>query len=261
MTSLCCLICVCVFRTGERSETEPEVLVWQGLAEHWTHVRPLFPGKLLPSKWQKDCSHSSAVRGRPTCGWSPQWPAAQNQCATVSDAAFSLFESIWYVLFKNPHHFFFCRSQTHPDLKLWRQPWKPTERSRMKSKALQDAKTVSSSSGLEAIEHKEAFSSSFQDYISSEHCYQKPQTLYQVLEPRLVLKTRVESLLEDRLHSTERVPKNEQHYNGEMLKTSSTQLFNHSKVSVTLNETLTALSQSSFVKYNGYGLIFLKVWK
>lgn len=122
------------------------------------------------------------------------------------------------------------QNQTHPDLKLWRQPWKPTERSRMKSKALHDAKTVSSSAGLETIENKEAFSSSFQDYISSEHCYQKPQTLYQVLEPRLVLKTRVESLLEDRLHSTERVPMNEQHYNGDMLKTSSSQLFNHSKV-------------------------------
>ncbi|XP_050979130.1 PHD finger protein 20 isoform X2 [Labeo rohita] len=122
------------------------------------------------------------------------------------------------------------QSQSHPDLKLWRQPWKLTEKSRMKSVALPETKTVSASASLEAIQHKEPFSSSFQDYISSEHCYQKPQTLYQVLEPRLVLKTRVESVLEDRLHN-DTMLKNEQHYNGEIqpaLKTSSTQLFNHS---------------------------------
>lgn len=130
----------------------------------------------------------------------------------------------------------FCRSQTHPDLKLWREPWKLTERSRIKSMALPDAKNVSSSASSEVILHKEPFSSSFQDYISSEHCYQKPQTLYQVLEPRLVLKTRVESVLEDRSHNTERVLKNEQHYYGEiqpaLLKTSSTQLFNHRMVRI-----------------------------
>ncbi|XP_067287914.1 PHD finger protein 20 isoform X1 [Pseudorasbora parva] len=123
------------------------------------------------------------------------------------------------------------QSQTHPDLKLWEQPWKLTERSKMKSMALPDTKTVSSSASSEAILRKEPFCSSFQDYISSEHCYQKPQTLYQVLEPRLVLKTRVESVLEDRSHNTERVLKNEQHYYGEiqpaLLKTSSTHLFNH----------------------------------
>ncbi|XP_051767728.1 PHD finger protein 20 isoform X1 [Ctenopharyngodon idella] len=123
------------------------------------------------------------------------------------------------------------QSQTHPDLKLWQKPWKLTERSRMKSTALPDAKTVSSSASSESILRKEPFSSSFQDYISSEHCYQKPQTLYQVLEPRLVLKTQFESLLENRSHNTERVLKNEPHYYGEiqpaLLKTSSTQLFNH----------------------------------
>uniref|UniRef100_A0A8C1ICC6 PHD finger protein 20, a n=1 Tax=Cyprinus carpio TaxID=7962 RepID=A0A8C1ICC6_CYPCA len=124
------------------------------------------------------------------------------------------------------------QSQSHPDLKLWRQPWKLTEKSRMKTMALPDTKTVSASASLDAIQLKEPLTSSFQDYISSEHCYQKPQTLYQVLEPRLVLKTRVESVLEDRLHNTETVLKNDQQNNGEiqpaLLKTSSTQLFNHS---------------------------------
>uniref|UniRef100_A0A8C2DFB8 PHD finger protein 20, a n=1 Tax=Cyprinus carpio TaxID=7962 RepID=A0A8C2DFB8_CYPCA len=124
------------------------------------------------------------------------------------------------------------QSQSHPDLKLWRQPWKLTEKSRMKTMALPDTKTVSASASLDAIQRKEPLTSSFQDYISSEHCYQKPQTLYQVLEPRLVLKTRVESVLEDRLHNTETVLKNDQQNNGEiqpaLLKTSSTQLFNHS---------------------------------
>ncbi len=145
------------------------------------------------------------------------------------------------MLFERPHEKgaipFYCRSQSHPDLKLWRQPWKLTEKSRMKSMALPDTKTVSAPASLEAIQRKEPLTSSFQDYISSEHCYQKPLTLYQVLEPRLVLKTRVESVLEDRLHNTETVLKNEQHYNGEiqpaLLKTYSTQLLNHSKVRVT----------------------------
>uniref|UniRef100_A0A671PCP0 PHD finger protein 20, a n=1 Tax=Sinocyclocheilus anshuiensis TaxID=1608454 RepID=A0A671PCP0_9TELE len=124
------------------------------------------------------------------------------------------------------------QSQSHRDLKLWRQPRKLTEKSRMKTMALPDTKTVSASTSLDAIQCKEPLTSPFQDYISSEHCYQKPQTLYQVLEPRLVLKTRVESVLEDRLHNTETMLKNDQHYNGEiqpaLLKTPSTQLFNHS---------------------------------
>ncbi|XP_043107179.1 PHD finger protein 20 isoform X3 [Puntigrus tetrazona] len=125
------------------------------------------------------------------------------------------------------------QSQSHPDLKLWRHPWKLSEKSRTKSKALPETKTVSASASLEAVQRKEPLTSSFQDYISSEHCYQKPQTLYQVLDPRLVLKTHVESVLEDRLHNIERGLKNEQHFNGEiqpaLLKTSNTQLLNHSK--------------------------------
>uniref|UniRef100_A0A671PGI1 PHD finger protein 20, a n=1 Tax=Sinocyclocheilus anshuiensis TaxID=1608454 RepID=A0A671PGI1_9TELE len=108
------------------------------------------------------------------------------------------------------------QSQSHRDLKLWRQPRKLTEKSRMKTMALPDTKTVSASTSLDAIQCKEPLTSPFQDYISSEHCYQKPQTLYQVLEPRLVLKTRVESVLEDRLHNTETMLKNDQHYNGEI---------------------------------------------
>ncbi|XP_051529095.1 PHD finger protein 20 isoform X2 [Myxocyprinus asiaticus] len=125
------------------------------------------------------------------------------------------------------------QSQAHPDLKMWRQPWKLAERSRMKSTALLDAKTVSSLAPSEAALCKEPLPSSFQDYISSEHCYQKPLALHQVLEPNLILKTQVGTELEDRLHNTERLLKNGQHNNGEiqpaLLKTFNTQLSNHSK--------------------------------
>ncbi|XP_052465674.1 PHD finger protein 20 [Carassius gibelio] len=123
------------------------------------------------------------------------------------------------------------QSQSHPDLKLWRQT-DMAEKSRMKTMDRPDTKTVSASASLDAIQRKEPLISTFQDYISSEHSYQKPQTLYQVLEQRLVLKTRFESVLGDRLHNTETVLKNDQHCNGEiqpaLLKTCSTQLCNHS---------------------------------
>ncbi len=168
------------------------------------------------------------------------------------------------MIFERPHKKgvipFYCRGQSHPDLKLWRQPWKLIEKSRMKSMALPDTKTVSASPSLEAIQRKEPLTSSFQDYIRSEHCYQKPQTLYQVLEPRLVLKTLVESMLEDRLHNNETVLKNEQLYNGEiqpaLLKTPSTPLLNHSKVRVTSNEVnMTLSSLTNTVKYKYLGQI------
>lgn len=182
----------------------------------------------------------------------------------MSDPALSLFEPITQMLFEKPHGNgvipIYHRSQSHPDLKLWRQPWKLTEKSRMKTMALPDTKTVSASASLDAIQRKEPLTSSFQDYISSEHCYQKPQTLYQVLEPRLVLKTRVESVLEDRLHNTETVLKNDQQNNGEiqpaLLKTSSCQLFNHSKVRVTSDVVnMTLLSPTNSVKYIYHGQI------
>ncbi|TRY75915.1 hypothetical protein DNTS_033481, partial [Danionella cerebrum] len=108
------------------------------------------------------------------------------------------------------------QSQTHPDLGLWRKEWKPTERSRIKSMAIPNAKTISSSVCFKVFHHGEHLSPSFQDYISSEHCYQKPQTLCKVLEPRRVL-------LEDggRNHEHE--------YNGASLNPSCAQLFNQNK--------------------------------
>lgn len=120
--------------------------------------------------------------------------------------------------------FFSHRSQTHPDLKLWQQPWKLAGRSRMKSAALSDSKTLSSASSESSL-HKELLSSSFTDYISSEHCYQKPLALHQVLEPRLELKTRE---MKDRLFKATSLLTNEQRV---LNKTSSFKLSNHNKVS------------------------------
>ncbi|XP_055039558.2 PHD finger protein 20 isoform X1 [Misgurnus anguillicaudatus] len=125
------------------------------------------------------------------------------------------------------------QSQAHPDLKLWQNPWKLSGRSRMKSTAVSDSKPVSPSASPETSLHKDFISSSFQNYISSEHCYQKPHALYHVLEPRLVLKTRVESEMEDRLYNTKTLLKNEQHCSGEiqpaLFKSSSNKLANQSK--------------------------------
>lgn len=120
---------------------------------------------------------------------------------------------------------FSYRSQTHPDLKLWQKPWKLAGRSRMKSAALSDSKTLSSASSETSL-HKELLSSSFTDYISSDHCYQKPIVLHQVLEPRLELKTWE---VEDRLYNTNSMIKNE-HSIQPTQSTSCNKLSNHNKV-------------------------------
>lgn len=109
----------------------------------------------------------------------------------------------WYYRLTN----FSYRSQTHPDLKLWQKPWKLAGRSRMKSAALSDSKTLSSASSETSL-HKERSSPPFTDYISSDHCYQKPIALHQVLEPRLELKTRE---VEDRLYNAKNMLKNDKH--------------------------------------------------
>ncbi|XP_056590523.1 PHD finger protein 20 isoform X1 [Triplophysa dalaica] len=116
------------------------------------------------------------------------------------------------------------QSQAHPDLKLWQKPWKLAGRSRMKSAALSDSKTLSSASSETSL-HKELLSSSFTDYISSDHCYQKPIALHQVLEPRLELKTWE---VEDRLYNTNSMIKNE-HSIQPTLSTSCNKLSNHNK--------------------------------
>lgn len=114
------------------------------------------------------------------------------------------------------------QSQTHSDLKLWQKPWKLAGRSRMKSAALSDSKTLSSVSSETSL-HKELLSSSFTDYISSEHCYQKPLALHQVLEPRKQLKTWE---IEDRLYNAKSLLKNEQ---PALNKISSFKLSSHNK--------------------------------
>ncbi|XP_072522679.1 PHD finger protein 20 isoform X2 [Salminus brasiliensis] len=112
------------------------------------------------------------------------------------------------------------QNQTHPDLKLWCQPWKQTERGQQKTfKA--ERTTGSFQQVLHRTESKElsqipSSSFSFQNsYISSEHCYQKPWAYYPALEERLVVERWGGSELEDRLQGSKRVPQYKEHYGGE----------------------------------------------
>ncbi|KAG5274502.1 hypothetical protein AALO_G00137040 [Alosa alosa] len=89
------------------------------------------------------------------------------------------------------------QSQTHPDLRLWCQPWRPAAKAIKKEEDLdmtyggevqRRAQSTSSSSMSSSVSSScsSPLSSRFQDafisYISSEHCYQKPRAL--VVEKR-----------------------------------------------------------------------------
>ncbi|XP_030624013.1 PHD finger protein 20b isoform X2 [Chanos chanos] len=117
------------------------------------------------------------------------------------------------------------QTQAHPDLKLWRTPWKQNDVPRRKGTGDSAVATPSPSIVEELIEidniKRETPSPlptvnrtpSFQDsYISSEHCYQKPRTYYPAVEQRLVVETRGGSELEDSLRSTEDLLEMEQRY-------------------------------------------------
>ncbi|XP_041702203.2 PHD finger protein 20 isoform X2 [Coregonus clupeaformis] len=115
------------------------------------------------------------------------------------------------------------QTQTHSDLKLWRQPWKQEEElgrscsmatCRAPSPAANDRgeggealRATSVSAPSEKLKRVQMSPTSFQDsnasYISSEHCYQKPRAYYPAVEQRLVVETRGGSELEDSLRSTE----------------------------------------------------------
>ncbi|XP_046725478.1 PHD finger protein 20b isoform X4 [Silurus meridionalis] len=99
------------------------------------------------------------------------------------------------------------QAQAHPDLKLWRQPWKPSDgilrkgtgHSGLTTPSPSSPRTADSTDG-EQVNPKQPVNPtcSFQtSYISSEHCYQKPHAYYPALEQRLVVETRnTEELLE-----------------------------------------------------------------
>ncbi|XP_047188709.1 PHD finger protein 20 isoform X3 [Scophthalmus maximus] len=143
------------------------------------------------------------------------------------------------------------QSNTHPDLQLWRQPWKQLERSRTGFDSCRSSDATPSpvtpdedmsrgeilmSNALEklsraataATSSSSCYSSpfpSFQDsYITSEHCYQKPRAYYPAVEQRLVVETRQGSELEDSMRSTEELLEREQRYGSllEMDKPKST---------------------------------------
>ncbi|XP_029108138.1 PHD finger protein 20-like [Scleropages formosus] len=109
------------------------------------------------------------------------------------------------------------QSQTNSDLKLWRQPWKQSEKP--KRKGVVRSGTVPSLLTEEGEDRGGASRNSptvdagpcggvlppqQASYISSEHCYQKPRTYYPAVEQRLVVETRAGgSDLEHSLRSTE----------------------------------------------------------
>lgn len=137
------------------------------------------------------------------------------------------------------------RNNTHPDLQLWRQPWKQAERPRFSSDSCRSSDAVPSpvtpeedmsrgeilmSNALEKLSRAATAATSssscssspfpsFQDsYITSEHCYQKPRAYYPAVEQRLVVETRQGSELEDSMRSTEELLEREQRY-GSLLET------------------------------------------
>ncbi|XP_052329287.1 PHD finger protein 20-like isoform X6 [Oncorhynchus keta] len=147
-------------------------------------------------------------------------------------------------------------TQTHPDLRLWCQPWKRAERpwrrdgsgtgtdatpspaptdegSERDHKSLaRGGAEALMSAAMEKLSRasSSAFSpyQSFQDsYIMSEHCYQKPRAYYPAVEQRLVVETtRRGSELEDSLRSTEDLLEREQRYGG-MLETARPKAHTH----------------------------------
>uniref|UniRef100_A0A4W6EY61 PHD finger protein 20, a n=1 Tax=Lates calcarifer TaxID=8187 RepID=A0A4W6EY61_LATCA len=137
------------------------------------------------------------------------------------------------------------QSSSHPDLQLWRQPWKHLERSRTCSDSCRSSDAAPSpvtpdedmsrgeilmSNALEKLSRAATAATSssscssspfpsFQDsYITSEHCYQKPRAYYPAVEQRLVVETRQGSELEDSMRSTEELLEREQRY-GSLLET------------------------------------------
>ncbi|XP_061147376.1 PHD finger protein 20 isoform X3 [Syngnathus typhle] len=132
------------------------------------------------------------------------------------------------------------QNNTHPDLKLWRQPWKRVARPPTCSDSYRGSNAAPSpvspdedmsrgeilmSNALEKLSRAAASASSsssssfpfpsFQDsYIISEHCYQKPRAYYPAVEQRLVVETRQGSELEDSMRSTEELLEREQRFGG-----------------------------------------------
>ncbi|XP_035378549.1 PHD finger protein 20b [Electrophorus electricus] len=107
------------------------------------------------------------------------------------------------------------QTQAHPDLKLWRQPWRPADGVRRKEAgdpgsgtsapspcSTLEAEPVGGETGKAVAPMPPAVPSPA-SYISSEHCYQKPRTYYPALERRLVVETRGGSELEHSLRSSE----------------------------------------------------------
>lgn len=133
------------------------------------------------------------------------------------------------------------QNSAHPDLQLWRQPWKQAERPRfhtdsdscrgsdiapspvtpeedmsrgeiLMSNALEKLSRAATAATSSSYGSSFPFPSFQDSYIISEHCYQKPRAYYPAVEQRLVVETRQASELEDSLRSTEELLEREQRY-------------------------------------------------
>ncbi|XP_017286085.1 PHD finger protein 20 isoform X2 [Kryptolebias marmoratus] len=151
------------------------------------------------------------------------------------------------------------QSSTHPDLQLWRQPWKHLEKSHLSFDSCRGSNTAPSpvtpdedmsrgeilmSNALEKLSRAATAATSsssstsspfpsFQDsYIISEHCYQKPRAYYPAVEQRLVVETRQGSELEDSMRSTEELLEREQRYGSLLEMDKPKPSGNNNKVSV-----------------------------
>ncbi|KAM9409869.1 PHD finger protein 20 isoform 2-T2 [Pholidichthys leucotaenia] len=146
------------------------------------------------------------------------------------------------------------QNNSHPDLQLWRQPWKHLERANIASDSYQSSNAAPSpvtpdedmrrgeilmSNALEKLSRaataassssscsSSPFPSFHESYITSEHCYQKPRAYYPAVEQRLVVETRQGSELEDSMRSTEELLEREQRY-GSLLGTDKPKSANNS---------------------------------
>ncbi|KAM8868080.1 PHD finger protein 20-like isoform 1-T1 [Synchiropus picturatus] len=146
------------------------------------------------------------------------------------------------------------QGNAHPDLQLWRQPWRQAERTLpcydscrgsfaapspitpdedmsrgeiLMSNALEKLSRAATSATTSSTSSSPF--PSFQDsYIISEHCYQKPRAYYPAVEQRLVVETRQGSELEDSMRSTEELLEREQRY-GSLLETEKPKPVNPNK--------------------------------
>lgn len=122
-------------------------------------------GELLGGQRLQDLTHqpSAGAHTRPQSG--PQWAAAPDQPVTVSTVTPLTQRLCLRSNRRTLRLSVVCprSSPSHPDLQLWRLPWRREEGSRLTSSPRGDTPLC---------------------YVSSEHCYQKPGASWEKSEER-----------------------------------------------------------------------------